>query len=295
MQATTIPSAQLKDYLVKSQELIDHYLELHLPPKTGPASRLTDAMRYSLFAGGKRIRPILALAVYELFGGQGQAIFYATSALEMIHTFSLIHDDLPCMDDDDFRRGKPTNHKAFDEATAVLAGDALCIRAFELLGYTGNANCVATLSRSLGTDGMLGGQMEDILCEGKQVTIEQVQFIHLHKTAALIEASLVMGAQLAGASEDQTQAIAQYGYNIGLAFQIVDDILDIVQTTETLGKDAGSDALREKATYPAVLGLEKSKVLAEELRIKAINALKPIQAQTTILEEMAEYIVKRIN
>lgn len=295
MPLQLVPSQRLKAYLKSSQERVDAFLEKHLPPQTGPASRLTEAMRYSLFAGGKRVRPILALATFEICGGKGDSIFYATSALEMMHTFSLIHDDLPCMDDDDFRRGKPTSHKAFDEATAVLAGDALCIRAFELLGDTGNAACVATLSKSLGTSGMLGGQMEDILCEGKKVNLAQVEFIHRHKTAALIEASLVMGAQLAGASTEWTKQIADYGQNIGLAFQIVDDILDIVQTTETLGKDAGSDALREKATYPALLGLEASKQMAEELRVKAIHALAQIPADTTILEEMADYIVNRIN
>ncbi|MBF0431815.1 MAG: polyprenyl synthetase family protein [Fibrobacteria bacterium] len=252
-------------------------------------------MRYSLFAGGKRIRPAMAMASFNVCGGQGEDIFFATSALEMLHTFSLIHDDLPCMDDDDFRRGKPTNHKKFDEATAVLAGDALCILAFQLLAKTNNAQCIQVMARALGTEGMIGGQMEDIQAEGQKADLKRVQFIHTHKTAALIEASLVIGALLADADDETIAILSAYGQKIGLAFQVVDDILDLEQTTEELGKDAGSDELKNKATYPAVLGMQKSKDCAQELKAQAIQKLEPLSGDTTILKELADFIVNRVN
>ena len=216
------------------------------------------------------------------------------SALEMLHTFSLIHDDLPCIDNDDFRRGKPTSHKQFGEATAVMAGDALCVLAFELMGKTGNAKAIEVLAHLLGTFGMIGGEMIDIECEGKKVDLEIVDYIHYHKTAALIEASLEVGALLAGASDKDVETIRKYGRSIGLAFQIVDDILDIVSTTEELGKDAGSDVERGKATYPALLGLEKSRERARELYEESIAALDALDCDTSLFRAIAAFIITRV-
>jgi geranylgeranyl diphosphate synthase type II len=252
-------------------------------------------MRYSMFAGGKRLRPGLAKATFDMFGGKGEKIWLATSALEMLHTFSLIHDDLPCVDNDDYRRGKLTSHKKFGEATAVMAGDALCILAFELMGKTGNAKAIEVLAHLLGTYGMIGGEMIDIECEGKKVDLEIVDYIHYHKTAALIEASLEVGARLANASEDDIKIIRNYGRSIGLAFQIVDDILDIVSTTEELGKDAGSDIEKGKATYPALVGLDKSRERAHELYEESLKALDGLKCDTTILRSIAAFIITRVN
>lgn len=286
---------QILDYLQKISNLTEEKMDLHLPPSENRPKRLHEAMRYSMFAGGKRLRPALAYAAFEVFGGEGEDIFYATSALEMFHTFSLIHDDLPCMDDDDFRRGKPTAHKQYDEATAVLSGDALCILAFELIARTGIPECTTTIAKALGTSGMIGGQIIDIESEGKTVDLDTVRFIHYYKTAALIEASLVLGAQIAKAPQSQIDAIQEYGKDIGLAFQVVDDILDIESTTEQLGKDAGSDIARGKATYPSILGIEKSKEVARELHDKAIDSLENISGDTTILKQIAHFIVTRLH
>lgn len=283
------------DYLKKVSVLAEQKFDLHLPPENEVPQNLHKAMRYSMFAGGKRLRPALAYAAFEAFGGKGDSIHYAMSALEMLHTFSLIHDDLPCMDDDDFRRGKPTCHKQFGEATAVLAGDALCIHAFELLAQTGNAQAIAVLAKSLGTSGMIGGQIIDIESEGKVVDLGTVDYIHYHKTAALIEASLVIGALLAGAPPKDIKAVEEFGHSIGLAFQVVDDILDIVCTTEQLGKDAGSDIENGKATYPSIIGLEESKAKALELYESSIATLDSLSCDTHILRAIAAFIITRVN
>ncbi len=290
-----IKTGLFESYLKEVSSKVNHYLEEHLPQPNGYAKKLCESMRYSVFAGGKRIRPALALASFEACQGKGDKIFLATSALELLHTFSLIHDDLPCMDDDDFRRGNPTNHKVFGEAAAVLAGDALCILAFQLLSRTGHPESIETLASALGIDGMIGGQMEDILAEGQRVSEETVEYIHIHKTARLIEASIAIGAQLAGADKETIDKLSLYGRKIGLAFQIVDDILDVEQTTEALGKDAGSDSDRNKATYPAILGLEESKIRAQKLMDEAILTLHSLNMETKILEEFAKFIVFRVN
>jgi geranylgeranyl diphosphate synthase type II len=282
------------DYLKKISELTEQKLEEHLPPVSEAPSSMHEAMRYSTFAGGKRLRPALAYAAFEAFEGKGESIFYVTSALEMFHTFSLIHDDLPCMDDDDFRRGKPTCHKKFGEAAAVLAGDALCIHAFELLAKTGDIRVISTLGKALGTQGMIGGQIVDIESEGQDVDMDTVNFIHYRKTAALIEASLLVGGQAAGAPDEDLKPLSDYGWNIGLAFQIIDDILDIEQTTEQLGKDAGSDAERGKATYPALIGLDASKARAKEHFDKALAALGQLKKPAPILEDIASFIIQRM-
>ena len=294
MQSIESEAKIAQEYLARIAKDAEAKFDEHLPPVKDRPCRLHEAMRYSMFAGGKRLRPGLAKATFDMFGGKGDKIWLATSALEMLHTFSLIHDDLPCVDNDDYRRGKLTSHKKFGEATAVMAGDALCIHAFEMMGKTGNAKAIELLAHLLGTYGMIGGEMTDIECEGKTVDLEIVDYIHYHKTAALIEASLLVGAMLADASEKDMEIIRNYGRSIGLAFQIVDDILDIVSTTEELGKDAGSDIEKGKATYPSIVGLEKSRERARELYEESIKALDGLTCDTSILRSIAAYIITRV-
>ena len=294
MQSIESEAKIAQEYLARIAKDAEAKFDEHLPPVKDRPCRLHEAMRYSMFAGGKRLRPGLAKATFDMFGGKGEKIWLATSALEMLHTFSLIHDDLPCVDNDDYRRGKLTSHKKFGEATAVMAGDALCIHAFEMMGKTGNAKAIEVLAHLLGTYGMIGSEMTDIECEGKTVDLEIVDYIHYHKTAALIEASLLVGAMLAKASEKDMEIIRNYGRSIGLAFQIVDDILDIVSTTEELGKDAGSDIEKGKATYPSIVGLEKSRERARELYEESIKALDGLTCDTSILRSIAAYIITRV-
>jgi geranylgeranyl diphosphate synthase type II len=287
--------ATVEDYLRRASERVNQALDRLLPSERDLPVELHKSERYSIFAGGKRLRPALCLAAYEACGGKGDEILPAACALEMVHTFSLIHDDLPCMDDDDFRRGRPTNHKVFGEAMAVLAGDALLVQAFELVARGGNAACALTLAESLGSRGMLGGQVMDILSEGKPAGLETVEFIHLHKTAALIAGSLVMGAQMAEAADGAVEGLRAFGVKIGLGFQIVDDCLDLEQTTETLGKDAKSDLAKGKATYPSVMGLEASKLKARELIENAVADLARLPIDSAVLEGMARYILIRVH
>jgi len=294
MQSIEKDSAVAQDYLARIAKEAEAKFDEHLPPVSDRPCRLHEAMRYSMFAGGKRLRPGLAKAAFDMFGGKGDKIWLATSALEMLHTFSLIHDDLPCVDNDDYRRGKLTSHKKFGEATAVMAGDALCVQAFELMGRAGDARAIEVLAHLLGTYGMIGGEMTDIECEGKKVDLEIVDYIHYHKTAALIEASLQVGAMLAGADDKSIEAIRNYGRSIGLAFQIVDDILDIVSTTEELGKDAGSDIEKGKATYPSIVGLENSRAKAKELYEESLKALDGLECDTSILRSIAAFIITRV-
>ena len=294
MESLEKESAIAQDYLARIAKEAEAKFDEHLPPVSDRPCRLHEAMRYSMFAGGKRLRPGLAKATFDMFGGKGDKIWFATSALEMLHTFSLIHDDLPCVDNDDYRRGKLTSHKKFGEATAVMAGDALCVQAFELMGRAGDARAIEVLAHLLGTYGMIGGEMIDIECEGKKVDLEIVDYIHYHKTAALIEASLQVGAMLAGADDKSIEAIRNYGRSIGLAFQIVDDILDIVSTTEELGKDAGSDIEKGKATYPSIVGLENSRVKAKELYDESLKAIDGLKYDTSILRAIAAFIITRV-
>jgi geranylgeranyl diphosphate synthase type II len=282
-------------YLESAGKATEEGLKKYIPSETEIPKTLHSAMRYALLIGGKRLRPALAKAAYEFFGGkENESILLAMCSLEMLHTFSLIHDDLPCMDDDDFRRGKPTTHKVYGEATAVLTGDALCIFAFELIARTGKAEVVEELAYSLGTKGMIGGQIIDIESEGVSVDLATVDYIHYHKTAALIEASLAIGALLANAKKEELECIREFGKGIGLAFQIVDDILDIECSTEELGKDAGSDIKNGKATYPAILGMEASKQKAMELYSKALAYLEKFPGKNTeTLRNIATLIITR--
>jgi len=293
----------LSRYLKERCDLIDRRLETALPTADEFPYSLHRSMRYSTFAGGKRIRPILLLAASEAVGGDVSAALPAACAMEMIHTYSLIHDDLPAMDNDDYRRGKPTNHKVFGEAVAILAGDALLTQAFILLSSPGFVasfppgripGIIHEMAAAAGSRGMVGGQIVDMESEGKQdLDLPTVQFIHTHKTGALIKAAIKCGALLAGADARQVEALNRYGEAVGLAFQIYDDILDIEGTTAEIGKDAGSDQARGKATYPAVIGLKESRQRAAELLDMALEAIADFDVQAEPLREIARYVLSR--
>ena len=293
----------LKHYLNERCKLVDTALDSILPREDTPPVSLHKSMRYSVFAGGKRIRPILMLAACEAVGGDIERSMPAACAMEMIHTYSLIHDDLPAMDDDDFRRGNPTNHKVFGEAIAILAGDALLTQAFIALSSFSypdripSATLLAVINEighCAGSHGMVGGQVVDMESEGKtDIDLPTVQYIHTHKTGALIKASVKSGALIGNADVKELAALTRYGEVVGLAFQIADDILDIEGTTEQIGKDAGSDEARGKATYPAVVGLADSKKRAEELVDLALESLSDFDEKAEPLREIARYIVAR--
>ncbi|HET6419754.1 MAG TPA: farnesyl diphosphate synthase [Geobacteraceae bacterium] len=293
----------LKKYLNDKCRIVDEALEKCLPGEDELPFTLHKSMHYSVFAGGKRVRPILVLAACEAVGGRAEDAMLAACAMEMIHTYSLIHDDLPAMDNDDYRRGKPTNHKVYGEATAILAGDALLTEAFILLGSPEfgasidpekRLEVIGEISRCAGSRGMIGGQMVDMESEGKpEIDFATVQYIHTRKTGALIKASVRSGAILGGADSGREAALVRYGEAIGLAFQIADDILDIEGTTEEIGKDAGSDLERGKATYPAVIGISESKRRAAELVDVALDALSGFDEKADPLREIAKYIVLR--
>ncbi len=253
--------------------VIDDWLHRLLPGENDKPELVHRAMHYSVFAGGKRLRPFLVYKAFKWVGGDGNIIFPPACAIEFIHTYSLIHDDLPAMDNDDLRRGKPTCHKVFGEAIAILAGDALHALAFKLLAETGNAEIVYETANAIGSNGLVGGQVVDVEMEGQNVDEETVYYIHSRKTAALFIASVRIGAILAGASEKQLNSLTNYAKNMGIAFQITDDILDIMGETEKIGKPAGSDIDLDKATYPKAIGLDKSKKVAAKLIDKAINSL----------------------
>lgn len=293
---------ELKTYLREQVAIVDAALERWLPGETVLPQRLHQAMRYSMFAGGKRLRPVLMLAACEAVGGRPEQALHAACAMEMIHTYSLIHDDLPAMDDDDFRRGRPTNHKVYGEANAILAGDALLTEAFRLLADA-EANrgiapdkalrVIEIIARCAGSMGMVGGQVVDMESEGQSIDFPTLEYIHTHKTGALILASIQSGALLGGCSDEQFAALSRYGEFAGLAFQVADDILDIVGDQAELGKDVGSDQARGKATYPALLGLAEARQRADELRDLALDALEPLGEAAEPLRAIANYIVNR--
>jgi len=283
-----------KEYLQKKRVIIERALDSFLPDEKVEPKSLHKAMRYSVFAGGKRLRPILAIASYESVGGKGKKILPVACALELIHTYSLIHDDLPCMDNDDLRRGKPTLHKVYGEGMAVLAGDALHALAFELLLKAGNPQVILEVAKSIGIEGMIGGQVKDLEAEGKKVSLKQVEYIHTHKTGKLIRASVRAGTILGGADKKTLLALTYYAERFGLAFQIVDDILDVVGKEEEIGKKRGSDKANSKATYPEVAGLEKSKILAKNLLKQSKEKLKILRQKSWIFEKLADYIYERI-
>ncbi len=293
---------QLKPYLQERTQLVESALDRYLPKADTLPTRLHDSMRYSVFAGGKRIRPILMMAACEAVGGNPQQVLPAACAIEMIHSYSLIHDDLPAMDDDDFRRGQPTNHKVYGEATAILAGDGLLTEAFILLSSPdvwqsvpadARREVIHLLARSAGSRGMVGGQVVDMESEGQSIDLPTLEYIHTHKTGALILAAIESGAIIGGADDRQRRALCRYGEASGLAFQVADDILDIVADQEALGKDVGSDQERGKATYPALLGLDGARQRARELRELAFTALELFDDAARPLREIAGYIVDR--
>jgi len=305
-------SFDLAAYQTERRQLVDAALDHHLPKAETHPSIIHEAMRYSVFAGGKRLRPILVIAGAEAAGGTAEDVLPTACAMELIHTYSLIHDDLPAMDDDDYRRGRPTSHKVFGEAIAILAGDALLTLAFGLLaenfadrraGADSSSGAALDPSRlrvvlaevadAAGTFGMVGGQVGDIQSEGKSVSAETLEYIHTHKTAALIRASLRVGALLVGAPERVLGAISLAGSRLGLAFQIVDDILDVEGNLEELGKTAGSDRRKKKVTYPEHFGLEASRLRAKSLVEAAKSALAPLGETATPIRVLADFILDR--
>ena len=290
----------LDDYLASRRAAVDAELEQRVPRESEKPATLHAAMRYSLFAGGKRIRPILCMAAAEAVGGDADRAAKPACALELVHTYSLIHDDLPSLDNDDLRRGRPTCHKVYGEAMAILAGDALLTLAFQTLAELDDASpearlrMIQELSRAAGTvDGMIGGQVADLEAEGKTVEPERLAYIHRSKTGALIRAAVRIGGIHAGATADQAESLSSYGAHIGLAFQIVDDILDEVGTSDTLGKTAGKDAAQNKATFPALHGLEASRKIAEGHLQNAREVIAPLGEGALRLAQIAERIVSR--
>ena len=290
----------LKAYLENRRAMVDAALDRVLPPETAAPPRIHEAMRYSVLAPGKRLRPILVIAGAEAVGGRADAVLDTACALELIHAYSLIHDDLPAMDDDDYRRGRLTNHKVFGEAMAILAGDALLTLAFRLVaenaarvapGAVGMV--VAEVADAAGTDGMVGGQVVDIESEGKTISPEMLDYIHLHKTAALIRSALRVGALLAAARAEQVEAISQAGQALGLAFQIVDDILDVEGSLAELGKSAGSDERKKKATYPSLHGLPASKQRARDLIEETKRLLVPLGPAADPIRALADFVFER--
>jgi geranylgeranyl diphosphate synthase type II len=289
----------LRDYLVQQQKLVDAELDRLVPPEATVPETIHRAMRYSLFAGGKRIRPILCIEAARAISDQIDGVAACASALELIHTYSLIHDDLPALDNDDYRRGKLTNHKVFGDAMAILAGDSLLTLAFQVLAQLPidgdrKAALIAELSTASGTvGGMIGGQVADLEGEGKTPTADLLESIHRAKTGALLRASLRMGAMYARADEHQYEALSCYGEHVGLAFQIVDDILDVEESSEALGKTAGKDAQQHKITFPAVYGLAESRRMAEAECVRAHAVLEPFGNRAIRLHELADLIVHR--
>jgi geranylgeranyl diphosphate synthase type II len=297
---------EIKKYLQEQRQLVETALRRHMLPAEGSFAAHVETMRYSLFVGGKRVRPILCLAAGRCVSAApdtDKLLLPAACALECVHTYSLIHDDLPAMDNDDLRRGQPTCHKKFGEAEAVLAGDGLLTYAFELLAspeFPGPEPAVrlrqiAILAKAAGSLGMVGGQFLDIASEEQQIPFELLQTIHRSKTGALITAAVQMGAAACGAKEEQFRALTEYGQAVGLAFQIADDLLDVTASTEQLGKTAGHDAGQGKATYPAFFGIEKTRALADEAAGRAVAALTAFDERAEPLRALARYIVSRTN
>jgi geranylgeranyl diphosphate synthase type II len=289
----------LREYLARQRELVDSELDRLVPPESAAPETIHRAMRYSLFAGGKRIRPILCMEAAQTVSDCASGVAACACALELIHTYSLIHDDLPALDNDDYRRGKLTNHKVFGDAMAILAGDALLTLAFQVLAQLHLADerktgLIAELATASGTvGGMIGGQVADLEGEGKPPNAALLESIHRAKTGALLRASLRLGAIFAGATAEQYAALSCYGEHVGLAFQIVDDILDVEESSAALGKTAGKDAAQHKITFPAVYGLETSHRMAAEECERAHQVLAPFAARAARLHELADLIVHR--
>lgn len=312
MDESAMHDFDLKLYLAEHKQMVDAALEESLPSPAGLEKKVLEAVRYSIFAGGKRLRPILCLAAAQVMGGSTGKVMPVACALEMIHTYSLIHDDLPAMDDDDFRRGRPTSHKVFGEAIAILAGDALLTEAFGFIADLSVAGLSAAdlsavdpidparilqvirlIVKGAGYRGMIGGQAIDLECENLTVDLATVEYMHIHKTGALISASLEAGAILGGGSPEQVALLTRYGHHLGLAFQITDDLLDIEGDAELMGKQPGSDVAKNKKTYPAILGVVRSKEAAREHVQEALNALDSFDEKAEPLRAIARYLLGR--
>jgi geranylgeranyl diphosphate synthase type II len=293
------PAFDLESYLKKCTAAVNRALDDFLPPASFKPATIHRAMRYSLFAGGKRLRPALCLAAAEACGGSWSQAMPLACAVECIHTYSLIHDDLPAMDNDDYRRGKLTNHKVFGEGIAVLAGDALLTEAFAVAGRAAAApryslrEMLQELWEAAGSRQLIAGQAADLEAEGKKISAAQLKYIHERKTAALLVCSVRLGGMSADCPRAQFQALGDFGRNVGLAFQIIDDILDVTQTSEHLGKTAGKDTRAHKATYPAIIGLEESRKLAGRLTGRAFAALRIFQGRARALEALAGHLLRR--
>ena len=296
----------LQARLAPLREIVEQALENYLKPSEGCPTRLADAMRYSVLAPGKRLRPVLTLLAAEAVGGQPQPALPAACAVELVHAYSLIHDDLPAMDNDDLRRGLPTCHRKFDEATAILAGDALQTLAFEILSHELPADralrCCQILSRAAGRSQLVGGQADDLAAEGRfdglvpgNRSVEHLQKIHLRKTGAIIQASLCLGGVASGASADHLEMLEHYGRSIGLAFQVVDDCLDVESTSEQMGKHTRKDSVLGKLTYPSLMGLEESRRWANQLVEEACSAIAPLGTAASNLIDVAKFVVDRSN
>ncbi len=294
----------INQYLDQQRQRVDQYLEHSLPASLRDPEKLYESMRYSLLAGGKRVRPILTIAAAQALGYDHDAMLPFAASLEFVHTYSLVHDDLPAMDDDDYRRGRLTNHKVYGDGMAILAGDALLTMAFELcsqdagsLGPTASQqlHIVRELAFGSGHQGMVGGQVMDIQAENQEVELAHLQMIHSHKTGQLIRAAVRIGGIIGGASSSQLESLTGYAEDIGLAFQIADDVLNMVGTREELGKDAGTDEKRGKQTYPSFFGIDGSKKLGEDCVERAITRLEPFDHQADPLRHLASYIMQRKN
>jgi farnesyl diphosphate synthase len=292
----------LQDKLKEYQGRVENALDEYLPGENIDPAILHQAMRYAVMGSGKRIRPVLVYATGETFGVDPATMDRPAAAVELIHAYSLIHDDLPAMDDDELRRGKPTCHKAYDEATAILAGDAIQALAFHILAHdtkidvapSQRIKMIASLAKNSGSLGMAGGQAIDLAAVGKQLSLEELEIMHSHKTGALIRCSVELGAlSIVGLKNDEFNALAEYAKNIGIAFQVRDDILDVEGDTEILGKKQGSDIERHKPTYPDLLGLDGAKRVADDLHLKALAALSTLDRDTTLLQEIASFIIGR--
>jgi geranylgeranyl diphosphate synthase type II len=297
-----MPDFDLKLYLLERKRVVEEALEKYAPAPAGLEKSVSEAARYSLFAGGKRLRPILCLAATEVVGGSQETALPVACALEMIHTYSLIHDDLPAMDNDDFRRGRPTSHKVFGEAMAILAGDALLTEAFSLIASRGGntevpsdrlVRVIATIANASGYKGMVGGQVIDLESESREVDLATVEYMHTRKTGALISASLEAGAILGGGSEHQIGFLTRYGHHLGLAFQITDDLLDVEGDAHTMGKTPGSDAAKNKKTYPALLGIPQTREAAQTHVREAVDALSIFDDKAEPLRAIARYLLVR--
>ncbi|MDG1893121.1 MAG: polyprenyl synthetase family protein [Verrucomicrobiota bacterium] len=289
----------LRKYLDGSRRLVDRALSGFIPEESARPQTIHQAMRYSIFAGGKRMRPALCLAAAEACGAEREPAIPLACAMECIHTYSLIHDDLPSMDNDDLRRGKPTNHKVFGEGVAVLAGDALLTQAFEIAmewkttERYAHRDVVLEIAKAAGSRELIAGQVADAEAEGAPITLAQLKYIHECKTASLLSCCVKLGGMSANCTSVHLEALSHFGYHVGMAFQVIDDILDVTQTSEQLGKTAGKDEIAKKATYPALIGLQRSRDEAAKFTQQAFDALAPLEDKAVALQAIAKYLLNR--